>query len=75
MPKQTPLDKQWQELMTLCTEEAKLRAHRNHPKLMSLIESRIESLAAEMGFSERRIKTRDFRAERNGAHIARIIED
>jgi hypothetical protein len=75
MPKQTPLDKQWQELMTLCTEEAKLRANRNHPRLIRLIESRIESLAAEMGFSERRIKTRDFRAERTGAHIARIIED
>jgi hypothetical protein len=75
MAKLTLLDKQWQELMTLCAEEAKYKADRTHPKLLKLIASRIESLAAEMGFGERRITTRDFRAERAAGHIARIIAD
>ena len=75
MPKVTPLDKQWQELMTLCAEEARYKQDRTHPKLLALIVSRIESLAAEMGFSQGRIATRDFRAERDGGHIARIIAD
>jgi hypothetical protein len=75
MPKQTLLDKQWQELMTLCAEEAKYRADADHPKLLKLIVSRLENLASEMGFSARRIATRDFRAERDRDHIARIIAD
>lgn len=75
MPKVTLLDKQWQELMTLCAEEAKYRTDRTHPKLLKLIESRIDALAREMGFNERRIVTRDFRAERAAGHIARIIAD
>jgi hypothetical protein len=75
MPKVTLLDKQWQELMTLCAEEAKYRADADHPKLLRLIVSRLENLASEMGFSERRIATRDFRAERDRDHIARIIAD
>jgi hypothetical protein len=75
MPKQTLLDKQWQELMTLCAEEAKYRADTDHPKLLRLIVSRLEHLASEMGFSERRIATRDFRAERDRDHIAKIITD
>lgn len=75
MPKLTTLDKQWQELMALCADEAKYRADADHPKLLRLIVSRIESLAKEMGFSERRIASRDFRAERDRDHIARIIAD
>jgi hypothetical protein len=75
MPKQTLLDRQWQELMALCAEEAKYRTDADHPKLLRLIVSRIETLATEMGFSERRIATRDFRAERDRDHIARIIAD
>jgi hypothetical protein len=75
MPKVTLLDKQWQELMALCAEEAKYRADRNHPRLLRLITSRIDGLAAEMGFSERRIATRDFRAERDRDHITKIIAD
>ena len=75
MPKVTLLDKQWQELRMLCAEEAKYRADADHPKLLKLIVSRLENLASEMGFSERRIATRDFRAERDRDHIARIIAD
>ena len=33
------------------------------------------SLAAGMGFSSRRIASRDFRAEREGGHIIRIVAD
>ena len=75
MPKVTLLDRQWQELMTLCAEEARYKKDRTHPKLLALIVSRIESLAAEMGFDGRRIATRDFRAERASGHISRIIAD
>jgi hypothetical protein len=75
VPKVTLLDKQWQELMTLCAEEERYKADRTHPKLLKLISSRIDVLAREMGFNERRIVTRDFRAERAAGHIARIIAD
>ena len=75
MPKVTLLDKQWQELMTLCAEEAKYKADASHPKLLKLIASRIDGLAREMGFSARRVTTRDFRAERAAGHISRIIAD
>ena len=75
MPKITLLDKQWTELMALCANEATYRAEGTHPKLLTLVGSRIDVLAAEMGFSERRIASRDFRAERNGDHISRIIAD
>jgi hypothetical protein len=75
MPKVTLLDKQWQELMTLCAEEERYKGDRSHPKLLKLITSRIDALAREMGFNERRIVTRDFRAERAAGHIARIIAD
>ena len=75
MSKPTLLDTQWQELMTLCADEAKFRAEGNHAKLLKVIGSRIEELAAEMGFSGRRIATRDFRAERDGDRIRRIFTD
>lgn len=75
MPKFTLLDKQWQELMTLCADEERYKTDRTHPKLLKLISSRIDALAREMGFNERRIVTRDFRAERHGDHIARIVTE
>ena len=75
MPKVTLLDKQWQELMALCAEAERYQTDRSHPKLLKLIETRIDALAREMGFNERRIATRDFRAERDRDHIARIIAD
>lgn len=75
MPKQTRLDQQWEQLMSLCETESKFQATSSHPKLLKLIRSQIEELATEMGFARRRIATRDFRAERRGDHIARIIND
>ena len=75
MPKTTPLDKQWSELMFLCEKESTCRKAGNHPKLLKLITSHIASLAEQMGFSSRQIETREFRAERDGQHILRIATD
>jgi len=75
MSKPTTLDTQWQRLMSLCASEAKFRAEGNHPRLLKLLKSDIDQLARDMGFSEQRIVTRDFRAERQGDHILRIVTD
>ena len=75
MSRVTALDKQWQELMSLCASEEKFRADGGHPKLSKLIAKQIDELAREMGFRERTIVTRDFRAERVGTHIVRIIAE
>jgi hypothetical protein len=75
MPRITSLDKQWQQLMALCESESKLRSSGDHPRLVRHVASEIEQLAAGMGFSSRRIASRDFRAERAGGHIVRIVAD
>ena len=73
MPRITNLDKQWQQLMALCESESKLRTDGNHPRLVRHVASEIEQLATGMGFSPRSIASRDFRAEREGGHIVRIV--
>ena len=73
MPRVTSLDRQWQQLMALCESESKLRSEGNHPRLARHVASEIEQLAAEMGFDPRRIASREFRAEREGGHIVRIV--
>ena len=75
MPRFTSLDRLWQQLMALCESESKLRNDGDHPRLARHVASEIEQLAAEMGFSPRRIASRDFRAEREGGHIVRIAAD
>ena len=75
MPKLTTLDKQWQQLMALCENESNFRSTGRQPRLLKLIASDITQLAGEIGFSARRIASRDFRAERDGDHIVRIIAD
>jgi AraC-like DNA-binding protein len=72
MPKITPLDKQWAELMRLCEHENAYRRDRAHSKLQRLVAERIESLAKELGFSPTQTARREFRAERQGEHIVRI---
>jgi hypothetical protein len=59
--------------MSLCQNEAQYRADGTHPKLLRLLKTQIDELAGEMGFSQRSIATRDFRAERDGDRITRII--
>ena len=71
----TPLDRQWQQLMALCESEVSLRANGHQSRLLNLVASDIERLALEMGFSARRIATREFRAERAHGHIVRIVAD
>jgi hypothetical protein len=73
MPRTSPLDKQWQDLMALCAKEAEFRAGGKHPKLLKFVSEEIDRMAAEMGFSEDQIQTREFRAERDGDHIVRPI--
>ena len=75
MSKLTTLDTQWQRLMSLCASELKFRAEGNHPRLLKLLKSDIDQLAREMGFSERLIVTRDFRAEREGDHIKQVVKE
>lgn len=74
MPPITPLDKQWEELMSLCRQEAQLQTQ-NHPKLLQFVGRQIERLAREMGFTDKQITTREFRAERHGRHIIRLAKE
>ena len=75
MPKLTPLDKQWDELMFLCRKESEFRKAGGHPKVLQLVTRQIDELAAEMGFSPQITKTREFRSERSGGHIVRIVKE
>ena len=71
----TQLDKQWQELMLLCAREKEFRTANRHAKLLRFMAERIEELAREMGFSDRQIHQREFRAEKSGDHISRILTE
>lgn len=75
MPKVTPLDRQWQQLMALCDSESSLRSAGTHARLLKLVVGDIEELASRMGFSPRCIAGREFRAHRLGNHIVAIIAD
>ena len=70
----TSLDKQWDALMALCQQEAQLQAE-NHPKLLRFVSGQIDALAREMGFSDKRIEKREFRAQRRGRHIVQVSTD
>jgi len=75
MAKPTLLDKQWHRLMTLCESESQFRSKGGYSRLLRLLGSDIEQLAGEMGFSARRIASRDFRAQKDGDHIIGIVVD
>lgn len=59
--------------MFLCDKEAEFAREGTHPKLLAHIRTQIDSLATDMGFSESQIRSRQFRAERDGEHITRIL--
>jgi hypothetical protein len=75
MPRHTKLDTQWQALMSLCAMEKEYMTEHRHPKLLPLITEQIDQLAADMGFGARQINGREFRAEKDGESITRIIVD
>jgi hypothetical protein len=71
--RRTKLDCQWEDLMSLCGKEKDYVATGSHPKLLRLVSREIEKMAAAMGFSPEQIEKREFRAERDGEHIVRLI--
>ena len=75
MARTTALDVQWQRLMSLCAAEKRFSSEGSHPKLLKIIKGDIDQLAREMGFSDRLIATRDFRAERHNNHIVRVVTE
>jgi AraC-like DNA-binding protein len=76
MPRRQPeLDRQWDELMALCEKEKEFKTGNRHPKLLKFVSPQIDELAKQLGFSSRQILRREFRAERVGGHISRIITE
>jgi hypothetical protein len=75
VPRVSDLDRDWQELMFLCDKETELVRDGTHPKVLAFIRTQIESLASQMGFSAAQIQARQFRAERDGQHITRILPE
>jgi len=73
--KPSALEQKWQELMFLCRKEEEYAESRAHPKLLKLVRAQIVVAARELGFSARQIVTREFRAEREGGRIIRVITD
>ena len=75
MARETELDRQWRDLMSLCSKERDYAADNSHPKLLRVITKQIDQLAADMGFKPRQIVNREFRAEKDGDRILRLIFD
>jgi hypothetical protein len=75
VPRRKNLDREWAQLMSLCEHERKLRSEGGHDRLLKLIASDIVELAGRMGFSQTRIETRDFCAQREGDHIVGILRE
>ena len=73
--KETILDKQWQALMELVRKEAELEREDKHPRLAKLVSDQLDQLARDLGFSDERIRRREFRAERDGGHIVRMMTE
>ena len=61
--------------MSLCTKEREYRADDSHPRLLRLVSQQIDELASQLGFSPQQISRREFRAERDGEHILRVLLD
>jgi hypothetical protein len=61
--------------MSLCTRERAYQVKNEHPKLLNLVRVEIDVLAAEMGFNQKQINSREFRAEKDGERILRLLVD
>ena len=75
MRRDLQLENRWNALMSLCAKEREYQASGRHPKLLRLVSEQIDYLGGDMEFSERQIKTREFRAKKSDGHILRIIAD
>ena len=75
MRRDLQLENRWNSLMSLCGKERDYQASGRHPKLLKLVTEQIDYLAGDMGFSERQIKTREFRADKSDGHIVLIVGD
>ena len=75
MPLNVQLNNSWTALMDLCAREREYSATNQHPKLLRFVSEQIDQLAAELGFSPHQIARREFRAEKSGVHIVRIIRE
>jgi len=73
--RQTVLDKQWDELMALCSKEAELMGDNRHPKLVHFLGDQIGRLAKALGFQDHQIQRREFRAEKDGERIVRLLTE
>lgn len=75
MPRQTELERHWEDLMALCQREKEWTSGKRHPKLLRFVTQQIDELAAELGFSRAQIKSREFRAEKDGERISRLLTE
>jgi hypothetical protein len=73
--KESLLDRHWNELMLLCNRETDFKNNGKHPKLLKYISDQVDERARAMGFGDRQIRSRDFRAERQNGHITRLLTD
>lgn len=73
--KEHRLDRDWQDLMSLCDRESAYRNAGSHPKLLKYVSAQVDQRARGLGFSDRQIRSRDFRAERHDGHIIRLLTD
>lgn len=59
--------------MGLCQKEQEFQERGDHPKVTRFVAKAIDDLARELGFAERQIAERQFRAERDNGHITKLI--
>jgi hypothetical protein len=69
VPIRSELDRNWDALMALCEQEREFTERGEHPKVLRHIKRGLDQLAADMGFSPTKIRTRDFRARKQGGRI------
>ncbi len=56
--RETILDRQWDELRSLCKKEAEFKRDDRHPKLVKFLGDQIDTLAKELGFRDYQIQHR-----------------
>ena len=75
MPLNPQLDNSWNALMSLCDREREYQSKHRHPMLLQFVSKQIDELANELGFSPYQIAQRQFRAEKFGERVVRVITE